>query len=319
MSQPLISIIMACYNGTRFVSEQIDSLLQQTYTHWELIIRDDGSSDSTPLILNQYAKSYPDKIKILKDNLGNVGSVQNFNRLMQEAKQAEYVMLCDQDDKWQNDKIEVSFLRMKVLEQQYGKDCPLLFFTNFQYVDENMEVIRSKQSFEINRIPDFGFPHLLAQNPVYGCTCLMNRALLSKVGVIPSPVHSHDHWIALIAAAFGQLYYSPEKTVLYRQHTNNVSGNFNNNSFKKRLQRIVMERKNSQEVKDRYKMLLCFKEKYDIAIDQKQRLMLDNFLCFVSKKNVVCMIKSIQNKVRSQTPVQSLLMYATALFTKIQR
>jgi hypothetical protein len=116
-------------------------------------------------------------------------------------------MFCDQDDEWKRDKIEVTFSKMRELEKEYGSSYPIMIFTNFQYVDENMQIIPSKKDFEINRIKDFGFPQLLAQNPVYGCTRMINRALANKVGIIPPEEDFHDHWIALIAAAFGRLYY----------------------------------------------------------------------------------------------------------------
>ncbi len=311
-----ITILLATYNGEKYIEEQLQSLLNQTYTNWHLIIRDDNSTDGTLAILASYQQQYPEKITILPNKGANLGSVLNFNALLTFAQDAHYIMFCDQDDRWLPDKIEVTYARMRELEKEYGQEYPIMVFTNFQYVDEKMQVIESKKHFEINTIRNFGFSHLLAQNPVYGCTTIINRALANKVGIIPPEAGFHDHWIALIAAAFGKLFYLKEKTVLYRQHSSNVSGNYDNNSWKKRFQRIVVNKKNVAEAKAKYVMLLTFKKKYYKDIHPAYRNKLDTFLSIFDKKNPFMFIKNIQNGVRSQTLAQSLLLYVTILFTK---
>ncbi len=311
-----ITILMATYNGEKYVSHQLDSIIGQTYTNWQLLIRDDGSKDETMTIIEHYKKQHPDKIKLVENGGSNVGSLLNFAKLLQSAANSQYIMFCDQDDEWKQDKIEITFLKMKELESQNDIQYPTLIFTNFQYVDDNMNIIASKKDFEINRIKKFGFPQLLAQNPVYGCTTMMNRALADKVGVIPPQADFHDHWIALVAAAFGRTYYMKEKTVLYRQHESNVSGNWDNDSFTKRIQRIVVNQKNVAEAKAKYIMLLTFKKIYGDELCQQYKNILTDFLCFYNKKNPLCMIRSIRNRVRSQTLVQSFLLYITILFTR---
>ena len=306
-----VTILLATYNGEKYLSHQLESIIHQTYTNWKLIIRDDNSNDNTISIIQQYKEQYTDKIVVLENNGENKGSLFNFSTLLDAAGNAEYIMFCDQDDEWKKNKIEVTFAKMQELEKQFGDRYPILIFTNFQYVNEKMQVIESKKDFEINRISNFGFAQLLAQNPVYGCTTLMNRALTAKVGTIPAEADFHDHWIALIAAAFGKLYYLKEKTVLYRQHVNNVSGNWNNDSFAKRFQRIVMNKKNFKEAKAKYIMLLCFKKKYYNFLSEKNKNSLDNFLSLFNNKNPFLFLRSIRDGVRSQTSAQSLLLYAT--------
>ncbi len=311
-----ITILLGTYNGEKYVSHQIKSIINQTYTNWRLLIRDDNSTDNTIAVVNKYQAQYPDKIKVIENNGSNRGSLYNFKTLLQAAAGANYIMFCDQDDEWIKNKIEITLSKMLELEKQYGANYPLLIFTNFQYVDEGMNVIESKKNFEINRIKNFGFPQLLVQNPVYGCTTLMNKSLADKVGIIPPQADFHDHWVALVAAAFGKLYYVKEKTVLYRQHQSNVSGNWNNDSFKKRIQRIIINRKNITEAKAKHRMLLCFKDKYGNGLRKSDEDALNNFLCFYSKKKLRCLVKCIINSVRSQTLTQSLLLYATIFFSK---
>ncbi len=307
----LITILLATYNGGKYLDHQIKSIIHQTYTNWRLIIRDDNSKDNTVHIIEKYKSLFPDKISVLQNNGENKGSLYNFSTLLSAVTDAEYIMFCDQDDEWKKNKIEITFSKMQELEREHGVNCPIFVFTDFQYVDENMNTIESKKNFEINRIKNFGFAQLLAQNPVYGCTTMLNRALADKVGTIPAEADFHDHWIALIASAFGKLFYLKEKTVLYRQHGKNVSGNWDNDSLKKRIKRIVVNKKNFAEAQAKYKMLLTFKKKYEGSLNEISKKVLSDFLCFYTKKNMLCMLRTIRNGVRSQTLAQSLLLYTT--------
>lgn len=312
----LITILLATYNGEQYIEEQLQSLFNQTYTNWRLIIRDDCSTDNTPAIIHKYKHQHPDKIVILPNDGKNLGSILNFSTLLTFAHDAGYIMLCDQDDKWKKDKIALTSSKLRELEQQYGKGCPLLVFTNFQYVDDKLEVIKSKKNFEINRIKNFGFSHLLAHNPVYGCTTIFNRALADKVGSIPAGVENHDYWIALVAAALGKLHYLNERTIFYRQHSRNVSGNFDNDTFRKRFQRVLVNKRNFKDAEKKYAMLTAFKERYGSILDEKRAHVLDNFLCFFTRKNLLSMIKSIKVGIRSRTLPQSVLLYTTIFFKK---
>ncbi len=313
-----ITILLASYNGEKYISHQLKSIINQTYTNWQLIVRDDHSNDNTVSIIRKYKEQYPDKIFLLKNNGKNKGSLYNFSTLLSAATDAEYIMFCDQDDEWKKNKIEITFSKMQEVEHRFGVNCPIFVFTDFQYVDENMHTIESKKNFEINRIKNFGFAQLLAQNPVYGCTTMLNRALADRVGTIPAEADFHDHWIALVASAFGKLFYLKEKTVLYRQHGNNVSGNWDNDSLKKRINRIIVNKKSFAEAKAKYRMLLAFKKEYADSLNQTFKKTLSDFLCFYTKKSLSCMLRTIRNGVRSQTLTQSLLLYVTLLLSKPQ-
>ena len=94
-----IEILLATYNGERFLAEQLDSIIAQTHKNWWILARDDGSTDGTLALLKAYKVQLVDKMEILEDGRGNLGSVGNFSALM-EASTAEYVAFCDQDDVW---------------------------------------------------------------------------------------------------------------------------------------------------------------------------------------------------------------------------
>ena len=118
-----IFILLSTYNGEKYLKEQLDSLFSQNYKDFKLIVRDDGSTDKTKEILNSY------DIELLSscENLGVKKSFETLLKYAYENSDAEYFMFCDQDDVWNNDKIEKTLEEMKRLEKLYGNNIPLFY------------------------------------------------------------------------------------------------------------------------------------------------------------------------------------------------
>ena len=177
----MISIIMAVYNGERYLSEQIDSILAQSHSEFSLHIRDDASSDNTWDILTKYEQRYPDKIKISRrDRDNNSGSAKhNFLGMMVNIKD-DYIMLCDQDDVWLPDKIKKTFEKMKEMEGKYGTETPIMVHTDLQVVDQDLKILNPsyKQAMNSN-FNRTDFHQVLIQNILTGCTAMYNRSLSS--------------------------------------------------------------------------------------------------------------------------------------------
>lgn len=224
MNETRIDILLAAYNGERFLKEQIDSILSQTYKDWHLLIRDDGSTDATIQIIKSYAAKYPDKIRFVEDNLGNLGVGQNFGRLL-ELCESEYIMFCDQDDVWLPEKIEKTFSKVKEAEKSYP-DTPVLVFTDLKIVDENLKVIAdSLHSYhKIDPVKESLLKNLIFHSFVTGSTIMINKKLRDISIPVPQFSRMHDWWVALNAAKNGKIIYIPQATVLYRQHPKNVVG-----------------------------------------------------------------------------------------------
>ncbi len=218
-----IAILMAAYNGEKYISSQIDSILKQTLDDWILYIHDDGSNDKTVDIIDMYSARYPDKIiKISGKPTG--GPKENFLYLMENVG-APYLMFSDQDDIWLKDKVEKTYRVMKEIEN--GKDTlPVLVFSELRVVDEDENVIAEKMSdFQQLDMNADDTLHLLMQNITTGCTMMINRKLKNKALEVKDPYHMimHDWWIALCASHFGKMVFIEEPLTLYRQHvTNNV-------------------------------------------------------------------------------------------------
>ena len=220
----MISILLASYNGEKYISGQIDSLLKQTEQGFKLFICDDKSTDSTYSIIKDYAGKYPDKI-IASQNDINTGEAKiNFIKMMINHKD-DYIMLCDQDDVWMPDKIEKSLKKIKEMEEQHGCSKPVLVHTDLSVVDEELNIISPSYIKAVNvRYKNKALKKVVIQNFVAGCTVIYNRAFGELISAQPEYMIMHDWWIVLIAGAFGEVGTLCEPTILYRQHAKNVHG-----------------------------------------------------------------------------------------------
>lgn len=215
-----IDILLATYNGEKFVKEQIESILNQTYENFNLIISDDASTDNTLNILEEYEKK-DTRIKVFKKEK-NEGLIANFEFLLKNVT-SDYFMFSDQDDIWKKDKIEKSINKLK--EENSG-----LVYTDLEIVDEELNVIypsywKYKQIYK-KIIQYNNFEALYLNNFVTGCTILAKSKYIKDI--LPLPRNSkfvlHDYWTALIISAKDKISYVEEPTIQYRQHKNNRVG-----------------------------------------------------------------------------------------------
>jgi glycosyltransferase involved in cell wall biosynthesis len=219
-----IEILLATYNGGRFLREQLDSIFKQSYQNFALLVRDDGSTDDTLDILNEYIIKYPQQISIVEDEVAHRGATFSFEYLIQKAT-AKYFMLCDQDDVWLPNKIEVCIKTMKELEAVSG-NIPLMVFTDLKEVDTNLNIINQSFIDSQKLFPEVASNpiKILSLNVVAGCTMMINQE--SKAVILPFPSSNvvHDQWIAINIAHYGMIKYLPIPTILYRQHGSNSVG-----------------------------------------------------------------------------------------------
>jgi len=219
----VIDVLLASYNGDRYIAEQIDSILAQTLDAWRLLIRDDASTDKTVAIIKAYQEKHPDKILLLESPVNSGSPVSNFGSLIAQATQ-EYVVTCDQDDVWFPDKLEKSLRRMQEEESLYP-DAPVLLHTDAKVVDPLLSLVEPSLTRRLHLdMSRYQLRHLLVQNIVTGSTMMLNRKLYTNVKGFPPHTIMHDWWLALLACATGRVVYLDEPTILYRQHDNNVVG-----------------------------------------------------------------------------------------------
>lgn len=227
-----VEILLATYNGEKYLGSLLESIKNQTYTNWRLVIRDDDSTDATLQIIQQYKAQIkpPNQVICVKDNKGNLGPIQNFSVLLHRST-ASYVMFCDQDDVWKPDKIKISLNKLISLESLYGKDTPILVHTDLIVVNDKLEQI-SPSFWKSQKLdPNIGsyLNKLLFHNVITGCTMLINRAAIKRSLSIPKQALMHDYWISLIVAKYGIIEYIPQSTIYYRQHQKSEIGTKNIN------------------------------------------------------------------------------------------
>jgi glycosyltransferase involved in cell wall biosynthesis len=224
MKTPSVEVLLATYNSEKYLNAQIDSLLGQSCQYFRILVRDDGSQDGTHEIIQSYISQHPDKIILIPSQETSTGPTKNFSKLI-EASTADYILLCDHDDVWLPNKIEVSLEKIQQMERLHTPDTPILAHSDLTVVNENLEVINDSffkfQALNSNRKL---FGNLLSQNVITGCATIINRALADLSTPIPDQALMHDWWIALIASAFGYIGLIETQTILYRQHFNNILG-----------------------------------------------------------------------------------------------
>lgn len=234
----MIDILLATYNGEKYVRSQLDSILNQTEKNFRILIRDDGSTDNTIQILREYESKYSN-IQIIKDDKPSRGAAANFFELMKHTD-AEYVMFCDQDDYWLPNKIEVSMRAMTNAEEKYAKGCPMLIYTAYKPVDEDLHDMPMKNSNNMVYKHFDQINRLLIQNYVTGCTMMINKTLCDIAAVDYEPsILMHDWWLALCASAMGHINYVNEVTMKYRQHQSQSVGAVDVKSFSYRLKKFT--------------------------------------------------------------------------------
>ncbi|SCA63088.1 Uncharacterized protein SCG7086_AJ_00010 [Chlamydiales bacterium SCGC AG-110-P3] len=221
-----IDIILPTYNGGQYLAGLLQSLFDQSNQNFRILVRDDQSSDDTSVILHRWAQSHPNRIIIVPSN-ERKGVIGNVSELLQAAT-ASYVMLCDQDDIWLPNKIEQTLALMKKIEETHSSTHPILVHTDLHVVDSLLTSV-SHSYWHHTRIDPYRgstLNRLLIQNCVTGCTAMLNRSLVNRLGTLPNNCVMHDAWISLVACCFGTIGVHPQPTILYRQHAANDTGAF---------------------------------------------------------------------------------------------
>lgn len=212
-----INVLLASYNGEKYIRDQIDSILLQETDGFDLrlFVRDDGSTDETLSILNEYER----KGDITLFTGENLGFAKNFLTLLKLCDEADYYAFSDHDDIWEKDKILRGF---EVLESMSDEDRskPLLYFSNYEFYNDDMT---SHSSHDMGNLTP-NFANALLDCPALGCTQMLNNAARREVVKrLPEFVIGHDCWIYMVCAGLGKVVYDPSVTMRFRRHNGAAS------------------------------------------------------------------------------------------------
>ncbi|MCI7678181.1 MAG: glycosyltransferase family 2 protein [Streptococcus orisratti] len=213
-----VNILMSTYNGEKFLTEQIESIRQQTVTDWTLYIRDDGSSDKTPEIIKDFVAQDGRICFINVDDRENFGVIKNFYTLLKHSR-ADYYFFSDQDDIWLPNKLEVTLAEA----EKYDETKPLLIYTDLKIVDQKLNVLHESMIKTQSDHANTQLVQELTENTVTGGTAMINH-VLADLWTTYDRLLMHDWYLALVASSMGNLVYIDQPTELYRQHEANVLG-----------------------------------------------------------------------------------------------
>ena len=178
---PKIAVLLSTYNGEKFLSEQLDSLLEQTYSNLIIVIRDDDSCDGTNLIIDDYSTQYQGRIHRVHGDKNNLGASASFSYLIEYTLSKKkrlgltsaYLMFCDQDDIWFPEKVAMQVKEMLAAERRIPTQ-PILIHSDLHVVSATNQLIAESfikyQGLEINRND---FANIIISNLVTGCTALI--------------------------------------------------------------------------------------------------------------------------------------------------
>ena len=219
-----VVIALSTYNGSKYLEELLYSLLRQDYPNFCIMIRDDGSSDCTPAMIDSFCSKYPEKIVRFNGLAGNVGVTSSFLSILDCVQDGDYLMFCDQDDVWFDDKISTFMARMREVEA--GAIVPALVFGDMVVTDQNLNVLAlsfwAYQRIDTTTASDWR--RLMMSNVVTGCSSMCNSAAVSRLRIAPPLTVLHDHLTAIVVAKYGVVAPLRKPTMFYRQHINNVEG-----------------------------------------------------------------------------------------------
>ena len=264
-----IDILMATYNGEKYLVEQLDSIINQTYHNWNLLIRDDNSTDKTLEIIQNYHKK-DKRIKILKDNKGNLGIVRNFEELL-KSSESEFIMFSDQDDIWVEDKLD---MYLKMIEKIKNKG--FMIHSDAILFDKNKSNIL-KDTFISKKAINKGLENVFFNYFVQGATILISKEIKNFILPFPKEVYLHDRYIHLISELFFERIFVNKTLIYYRQHGDNQIGA--KNTIRELLSKRYFDERDRQLIKIIY-------NKYGSLLTEDKKKLIKEYLKITDiKKN----------------------------------
>lgn len=267
-----VNVLMSVYNGEKYLDEQIESILKQSYPNIKLYVRDDGSSDSSLEILKRYESK--GEIKLLRGE--NLGYIKSFFNLLENAyDEAEYFAFADQDDVWDEKKIEYAVEKLQDSSKRAN-----IYYSNYDICDSQLEFRESGYS---NPKPDFS--SILLQCPTNGFTIVFNAPMREEIlSYIPECAVGHDWWVCLVGITTGTIVVDSISTAKWRRNLSSVTTN--ETSFLPKLKyrfRLIFKENYFETVR---KQLVEFSYVFESKLEDDQKNLLYLFLDnkFSSKK-----------------------------------
>lgn len=261
-----VNVLLSTYNGEAYLLEQLQSLYQQTYPNVKVVVRDDGSSDST---LNLLKKEASDAKLVLQSPEANIGPAASFFKLLESSDDSDFFAFCDQDDLWNKDKIERAIEALTSIPS----DIPAMYFSSVECVNEANNFIK------LSPLPKkIGFGNALVENVATGCTVVLNKKARNLiVKSLPNQCLMHDSWCYLVVSCYGKILFDGSPSMRYRQHSNNTIGAATSvvDNFVRRIKRFSLRKHGRFRFSDQAAEFL---EHYGDSIPSQHQALLSQFV-----------------------------------------
>lgn len=216
---PSVHILLASYNGGKYIREQLDSLLAQTYPNISIYIRDDGSTDNTVSIIQDYiaGNTSSKKIVLLENGGVNLGCPASFYQILKECPPADYYAFCDQDDIWYPDKIKRAVKKLASVPQP---ERPCVYFCGYEYYTDTGEFLRHSPPQKAS----VSLTDVLYYTPASGFVIVFNETARQELILQVDPGRElHDRWLLRGAACFGTIISDPRRLATHIRHSDAVT------------------------------------------------------------------------------------------------
>lgn len=215
----MIAVCLATYNGSKYLADQLDSIINQSFEDWHLYIRDDGSNDNTLEILYNYYRLYQNKITIINDYKGNLGYALNFVEISNYVKE-NYIAFSDQDDIWDISKLE----KLYSVISKYDNTNPIIVYSDFYYLKDGVTFSHEKTLYRRFQNNNEVVKVLFHLGSLLGCTAMINRELFKCLKIYEYNISiGHDIFLLAVASMTGKQIYLNEKLIKHRLHNQNTS------------------------------------------------------------------------------------------------
>lgn len=286
-----VSIALCTYNGANFLREQLDSILNQTYQEFELIIVDDNSFDDTIQIILEYTKK-SDKISLYQ-NESNIGFIKNFEKAISLCS-GEYIFLADQDDIWLSNKIEIFLEEIK---------DNVLIYSDAILIDKEGNSKNEMLISPKNLISGSNNKAFLFDNCISGNTMMFKRELINYILPIPDTVSFHDIWIAFVASTYGKITYTKIPLTLYRRYSEQITSvhkkeykNFIHRFKEKKIKKIKYSMKHLNNLKA-FSKLSILKDEELLEIINKSIYHFENYSKIFYNKKLYRILKKHKDNI----------------------
>lgn len=277
---------MATYNGADYLEDQINSIISQSYAHWQLIIHDDGSIDNTLAIIKKFTAK-DSRIRLIEDGVTGLGCAHNFLHLLSFST-APFIMFCDQDDLWLEKKVETLLHLIKSCNNK----IPQAYYAEaYPWSPEDKKLSGKTFLCQPKTINEL----LFLNAGIQGASSIFNAKTRDIMRKPVSYCAMHDHLLSLCVLSFGEAHYTSDYLMLYRQHNNNVTGKTDKNFWRK-IKRQLFQAKPPVINKPHYKAVASFFSIFTKDLSRSNKILFQAYLQMPS----VPLLKKIQYTTKYQ-------------------